>query len=125
MSSFQFKISSGGSLDKVIFDMKMHEDQPTPKAILAMEKVWAEMFADTQVLTHVITGSLKESGTTATDVDENGWTGTISYGGPSTGPNDPVTYAIYEKARGGDHDFFRTLPGYTEKMSEAVKEAFK
>lgn len=76
-----------------------------------MEVLFHAAFEETQAATHIITGSLKASGHTDTDVSENAWTGQIIYGGPLFGvpapgpPNDPVDYAIYELARGGAHDF--------------------
>lgn len=79
-------------------------------------------FEDTQVKTHVITGSLKASGKMEASTQGNDWSGTITYGGASAGPNNPVDYAIYEMARGGAHDFFGDAPVYEELMREAVEQ---
>lgn len=76
-----------------------------------IEVLFRAAFEATQAATHIITGSLKASGHTNTDVTENAWTGQIIYGGALFGaaspgpPHDPVDYAIYELARGGEHDF--------------------
>ena len=59
------------------------------------------------------------------------WEGEISYGGPSTGVNNPVDYAIYEAARGvggaggasnakGDHNFMRPLDLLDPEFVEAI-----
>lgn len=84
---------------------------PLHRPVGEIEVLFRAAFEATQAATHIITGSLKASGHTNTDVTENAWTGQIIYGGPlfgapSPGPaNDPVEYAIYELARGGAHDF--------------------
>ena len=102
---------------------------PIPFRITArLESVLAEFFADTQARTHVISGSLKASGQPQSDYDGDLWTGEVTYGGvmwrtPTPGPpNDPVDYAIYEMARGGDHDFFAGGPAYIDKFEDVVNE---
>lgn len=89
----------------------------------ALEGVLTSQFADTQVKVHVITGSLKLSGSTYTTYDGKQWEGTITYGGESTGVHNPVTYAIYELARRGTHDFFRGT--YGEDFNEAYEKAME
>jgi hypothetical protein len=120
----RLKITSGDTLDIPIAHLADMES-PSFTTIGKLEAVWAEMFAETQIHTHVITGSLKASGHPDTDYDGAVWRGTITYGGPSTGINNPVEYAIYEMARGGSHNFFKSLPWYHEALKEAVKAAFK
>lgn len=88
------------------------------------------MFAETQVLvaspahphvpTYMPTGSLFNSGRKSTDFDGYHWEANITYGGPSS-PRD-VDYAIYEMARGGVHDFFRTLPAYGPQFESAITD---
>lgn len=95
---------------------------PSFKLVHELELVLAAAFADTQARAHVITGSLKASGKTSSDFDGEDWKGEISYGGASAGPNNPVDYAIYEMARGGDHDFFAGLPGYESKFESAIEK---
>lgn len=82
-------------------------------------------FALTQAQVHIITGSLKLSGSTDADFDGKVWTGTITYGGPSTGPHNPVHYAIYEMKRGGAHDFFTGLNEFHERYMDAIVAAVK
>lgn len=82
-------------------------------------------FAETQAAVHVITSSLKSSGKASTSFDGNTWEGEISYGGFSMGINNPVTYAIYEKARDGDHDFMTPLNGLDSLYTEAILKALK
>lgn len=88
-------------------------------------------FAITQARTHVLTGSLKASGKTSTDFDGDEWTGEISYGGalwktPAPGPpNNPVDYAIFEMARGGEHDFLAPLVEFEGVVEQILLEYFK
>lgn len=73
---------------------------------LACEQVLARQFQATQTAVHIDTGSLKNSGAPESSNVAHRWEGRIVYGGPSEGfPNDPVDYAVYERARGGLHDF--------------------
>jgi hypothetical protein len=123
--SRRVQITSGRSLQAVIDELKRLGGPPGFKVVGSLEAALAVAFADTQAKTHVITGSLKASGKTETDFDSQGnWTGAISYGGASAGPNNPVDYAIYEMARGGEHDFFRDLPKYYESFDHAIDRHF-
>lgn len=79
-------------------------------------------FKATQANVHVITGSLKSSGKQRSEADGDTWIGEIEYGGPSLGINNPVDYAIYEKARDEDHDFFATLPALHVLYVSAIKK---
>lgn len=103
---------------------------PPHKPVHELELMLAAAFAETQAATHVITGSLKASGKTESDFDDDQWEGSISYGGvlwkaPAPGPaNDPVDYAIYEMARGGDHDFFGPLVTYEGKVEQILVNWF-
>lgn len=104
---------------------------PPHKPVKELELLLAAAFADTQAATHVITGSLKASGKTDSDFDGDEWSGTITYGGvlwklPAPGPaHDPVVYAIYEMARGGDHDFFGPLVAYEGKVESIINSHFE
>jgi len=103
---------------------------PPHKPVGELEAMLASAFAETQAHTHVITGSLKASGKTNSEFDGDEWEGEISYGGalwktPAPGPpNNPVDYAIYEMARGGDHDFFGPLVAYEGKVEQILLEYF-
>lgn len=103
---------------------------PHYKTTVQLEALLRAAFLNTQARTHIITGSLKASGKTDSDFDGDVWTGTITYGGalwktPAPGPpNDPVDYAIYEMARGGDHDFFGDLIGYENQIDEIIHGGF-
>lgn len=104
--------------------------QPHYKTTVELEALLRSAFLVTQEKVHVITESLKASGKTETDFDGDTWTGTIIYGGslwrvPSPGPpNDPVRYAIYEIARGGDHDFFAGLETFGTQIEEILHGGF-
>lgn len=104
--------------------------QPHYKTTVELEGLLNAAFADTQARVHILSGSLKASGKTASDFDGDTWTGSITYGGvlwktPVPGPpNDPVRYAIYEMARGGAHDFFAGLPNYENKVKEILDGGF-
>lgn len=120
---------SGDVLTNWIADLK--ESAEPYEATVKLEALVQTAFAETQAATHIITGSLKASGKTETDMHDDEWVGTIEYGGalwktPAPGPaNDPVDYAIYEMARGGDHDFFAPLHVYEGKVEEILVEHFK
>lgn len=110
---------------------------PGPQAKAFLDAVLELGFGVTQAAVHVETGSLKSSGDHKSNVEpfDKKWEGTIEYGGPSLGPNNPVDYAIYEKARGthwagpssvkGDHDFFAGLPALHPAWVAAVKAGLK
>lgn len=89
----------------------------------ALEGVFAAQYADTQARVHVITGSLKLSGKPTSDYDGRVWEGTITYGGESGGVHNPVTYAIYELARHGTHDFFAGV--YGQDFNDAYMRALE
>jgi len=95
--------------------------KPGLKAVMRLEQVLAEVFTMSQTQVHVITGSLRGSGKTASDFDGEQWSGMASYGGPSPGfPNNPVEYAFYEWRRGGAHDFFGQAQLVGSKFSDAI-----
>lgn len=104
--------------------------QPSYKSTTMLEELLKAAFEETQARTHVITGSLKASGKTETDFGDDIWTGYIIYGGAlwktaTPGPpHDPVDYAIYEMARGGEHDFYSGLVGYEDRIGEIIDEGF-
>lgn len=81
-------------------------DLPT---ILKFESILETLFQETQHHVHVITESLKLSGRRWSDHPRSRWRGRITYGGASTGINNPVKYALFEQERDADHDFMRSL----------------
>lgn len=99
---------------------------PDPAMVERLDRVLTAGFEATQAAVHVRTGSLKSSGQKESDfqVATKEWKGEISYGGVSLGPNNPVDYAIYEKAREpdehGDHDFMRPLAPYHLAFLDAM-----
>lgn len=84
-------------------------EEPDERAILKFEAVLEFLFQQTQQHVHIITGSLKGSGTRESDHRRGRWRARIRYGGRSTGPISPVKYATYEHERGGLHDFMAPL----------------
>lgn len=126
MTSYDIKFSFAKDLDRLAEDFARVAGPPTYKTIQALERVLAASFADTEAKVHVITGSLKLSGKTESDYSaEDEWTGSISYGGESAGPNNPVDYAIYEQERGGEHDFFRDMPTFEDMYVDAIYKHFE
>lgn len=107
------------------------EGLPDAKARLALDVVLQEVYVDTQGKVHIQTGSLKDSGKVDSDVDkfDHSWEGDITYGGPSSGPNNPVDYAIYEKRREpdelGDHNFMRDVLLHHPSWVAAVRAGLK
>lgn len=118
--------TNGGSLRRIIDRLEKLGGPPGFKVVAGLEAALHAAFVDTQIKTHIITGSLKASGKTESDFNgDSEWTGIISYGGSSTGVNNPVDYAIYEMARGGDHDFFRDLQLYDRQFAESIDRHFE
>lgn len=102
------------------FDRLEHSAE---RAAVYLDAVLNAGFRATQGAVHVITGSLKTSGKKSSSFDGDTWRGEISYGGVSLGINNPVTYAIYEKARDGDHDFFSPLYALDSVYVRAILRA--
>lgn len=119
------KFSSGRSLTDAIEHLEaIGKGSGTHKVTVGLEAALEAAFMETQSVVHVITGSLKLSGRTSSDFDGSNWTGTITYGGPSAGPNNPVDYAIYEMQRGGAHDFMAGIPMFESNFDEAIAHLF-
>lgn len=100
---------------------------PNGKAKALLGGVLSTGLASVIADTHVDTGSLKSSVRKEVDTSKatQTWEGTIHAGGPSKGVNNPVDYAIYEKRRGGVHDFFKSLPTLHPAYMAALKEALR
>ena len=103
------------------------------RAAKYLDVVLHQGFNATQAAVHIETGSLKSSGRSNTSWDGDTWKGEITYGGFSLGVNNPVTYAIYEQARGthwagpssvkGDHDFMKPLEALDSLYVKAILKA--
>lgn len=78
---------------------------PTAKGVQALEAMNRLALTEMQLSTHVDTSSLRFSEKESSEEGRNSWTGTLTAGGSTLGPKADVDYAIYEKARGGEHDF--------------------
>lgn len=91
------------------------ESMPDAKTTRLLDTVLQAGFKQTQAAVHRVTGSLASSGEVSARIERtrSRWHGQIAYGGRSSGVNNPVDYAIYEKRREpdehGDHDFMRPL----------------
>lgn len=83
----------------------------------------ALMFGATQAsaLVHVDTGKLKASQKVSSRVTKNTWIGKFSFGDRAKG----VDYAIYERARGGHHDFLSGVHLLKPVFVEAIKRALR
>jgi hypothetical protein len=101
-------------------------DQMIDAPVLArngLEETLQHAFESTQANVHVVTGSLRGSGRTSSDVTGDTWVGEITYGGPSPGyPRDPVVYAGYEQNRGGAHDFMAGVEDFTAEFVSAMED---
>lgn len=96
---------------------------PSAGMVLGLDSVQAVAFALTMADVHVDTGSLKSSLTSKTGLSETRhWEGELHAGGPSGGVNNPVDYAIYEKRRGGPHDFFGGLEALDPAYIGAIEK---
>ena len=104
-------------------DLDHLDHLPDGKAKKLLDAVLMAGYVGTQELVHIRTGSLKSSGKEGSSSSARQWEGVIQYGGVSAGINNPVRYAIYEKARGGAHDFMRNLSLTHTEFVEAIKES--
>lgn len=95
---------------------------PTVEDQAKLDAVLVAGFKAMQADTHVRTGSLVSSEKMESKDGHKKWEGQLSAGGPSTGVNNPVDYAIYEKARGGPHDFMAFFPGFEKQLEETIME---
>jgi len=121
MNTVSFQVSG---LKEARGDMKQFQIPPL-KTIARLEKELASAFADTQAATHIITHSLKTSGKVSSDFDGNSWDADITYGGEAAGAiNDPVDYAIYERARGGEHDFMAPAFAHEDAFGDILNKHF-
>ena len=109
-----------GSLKPFKDEEKRLASLPNRSTKIALDAVLSMGFIWTQADVHVVTGSLKSSGSKSSDMPGNTWEGVISYGGASKGINNPVTYAIYEKARDGSHDFMTPLKALDSLWVDAL-----
>ncbi len=122
------KINESG-LNEVVNEFGVMSGPIPFKTVARLENVLDAFFTDTQARTHILTGSLKASGYPESDYDADEWHGSITYGGalwrPPLGPGpaqDPVDYAIYEMARGDDHDFFSHAPIFSAQFEQVVAD---
>jgi hypothetical protein len=96
----------------------------SPDTLTKLESKVLESRLETEVITHVETGSLKS--TVRMDVEYDGavWTGAVRAGGLAPGmPRDPVYYGVFELARGGDHFFLQ--PAYDKMGSSTMVDVIK
>lgn len=109
------------ALDKVM-------SPPNWKTTAKLETLIQTMFAVTQGQVHIISGRLKLSGRTKTDLDRHTWTGEIMYGGPS---GSPAYYGVYELYRKGvrpgwgPHDYFTGLEAFDPAFEKAIDWHFR
>lgn len=83
---------------------------PGAETLEELSRVLAAGFVESQMLVHVVTGSLKGSGRVSNKRTEDGWEGEITYGGPAPGFAHPyVRYAKEEFGRGEEHNAMRNL----------------
>ena len=96
---------------------------PREKDRVKLDRVLHFGFVGTVARAHVDTGSLKASIKERSERTKRTWRGEIEAGGVAPGGvNNPVDYAIYEKARGEDHDFFGNLHMTHEMYVKTLKE---
>lgn len=116
--------------------------------LLAMDAVLTQQFGATQAMVHVISGSLRASGSHESRIHGGVWEGEISYGGPlkrapepaeashgsDARPRNPVRYAQLEQnrsagrqarhgARSGhatSHDFTLAAEGFEPAYEAAI-----
>ncbi len=97
------------------------ESLPDFKTNVKLNGVLREGYLITQADVHIESGDLKGSGKAKSEEKGKTWTGELKYGGVSSGGD--VDYAIYEKRRGGDHDFMRDLTLLHPMWVESIRES--
>lgn len=100
------------------------EAMPDFKTKVALEQVLTHGVVTIMADTHVLTGSLKSSIKKRSESEKitAEWKGEIEAGGASGGVNNPVDYAIYEKARGEDHNFMASTKLLDPMWIDALKK---
>lgn len=111
-------------LDEIIDYLDEMAKPPSAKTVAKLDAVLAAAFAENQERAHLLSGSLKASGRMSSEVNGQVWTGRISYGGASPGPNSVVDYAIYELHKGGSHDFMPGLHEYDGRLKAVMNDHF-
>jgi len=115
------KLQWDKSMDDMIDHVEAMSDPINFRETRELELGLELAFSQSQSQTHVISGSLKSSGRSSSDIiNGSAWEGIIEYGGD--GQPHFVDYAIYEQARGGDHDFMR---GLAEILDTAMENAIR
>lgn len=122
----EIKITIHSDWSEIFDELDRIDGMPNDVMTARLDAVLEMAFLETKAITHVITGSLKNSGREDSDSNGHKWEGTITYGGPSPGfPHDPVRYAGYEQDRGGTHDMLHPAYLYYEAFREAVREGLE
>lgn len=98
------------------------ESMPTPKMILGLETVLELGFTTSQAAVHVDTGRLKASGKKISKANKGDWKGEFSFKARN---NEGTTYGIYERDRGGSHDFFNQVALLKELFKAAIVAGLK
>lgn len=109
-------------------ELRRLEDGPDLQDLVRLDAAITRLYAETQAVVHIITGSLKASGKLEDSKFEGHvWHGQFSYGGVSEGSaHDPVTYAKVERAKAGSkgslgpHDFMWPTHGTAHEYGEAI-----
>ncbi len=120
------KIQIHSDWSEVLQEFDRIEAIPDEETVFQLDLVLEEALIVAKADTHVITGSLQNSGRAESRVDQGQWIGEISFGGLSDGfPHNPVRYAVYEQDRGGDHDFLRNLYLFQDQFEEVIANALR
>ncbi len=114
-----YSISSDDSEAQREFDRLIAMPDPKMTGLLSAEL--ESVYAATNAFTHRETGSLARSEKIEKPLAGPGqWEGRLEWGGPSA-PKD-VDYAIYERARGDDHDFVKPAIASEPEWIAAIKK---
>lgn len=111
-----------GDWREVERELKRLRNLPTRRDKQKLDRVLEWGLRATQEVVHIDTGSLLVSGRSDSVMMLGRYKGTITYGGPSMGLNNPVDYAIYELDRGGDHDYMSVTHLMHPLWIAAIKE---
>lgn len=93
---------------------------PSERTGEELDAVLAATFRDAQGRAHVLSGALRASGISGSENRPgDSWLGRFSFGGPG------AEHAIFEMARGGEHDFMAGTVAYEEAFEEVIDRAVR
>lgn len=98
------------------------EAMPTPSMVANLEAVLDFGFDGALGVVHIDTGKLKKSGKKTSKANKNDWKGQFTF--PAKNKKG-TKYGMYERKRGGFHDFLRQTPALKPLFKIAIKAVLR